>query len=233
MRRRYIQKLINNWDELKSPSVPAVIAPPTSLKDFDYTMASAIATLKDTVLFPYNPDNYTTYQIGMTESLLNISGQLDAWSSHSIDISAYQGATARIVFKYQNGSGIYGDLQMDNISVSGATYSFENVGESFQTSVSMETDYSTVVWDDLLVGTTTARWNVDTGGTPSSNTGRTDASNGSYYVYAETSSPANVLGATFWLRSPEILLTGSNITFDEARLGANIGTLDVYLDIIN
>lgn len=86
--------------------------------------------------------------------------------------------------------------------------------------------------DEYTIGNRTWRWCVDTGGTGSSSTARADAASGSYYVFAETSSPGYP-SYNFWLRSPQIVLGGSpTLSYYEARLGATIGTLNVYLDII-
>lgn len=172
---------------------------------------------------------------GLSSSLFNVSGENNAWTQQTVDISAYANCTVRLVFKYANGgSSFYGDLQLDAIDLDGNTYSFESTGESFETSASGESTYAGVSWGSLATGTTAERWNVDSGGTPSDSTGRADAADGSYYVYAETSSPANVNGYLFWLRSPEVTLGSTpTLTFYEARYGANIGQLDVYLDVVS
>ena len=177
-----------------------------------------------------------TYEVGFTPSLLTVSGENDAWTQQTVDISGYAGATVRLVFRYQNGDDFEGDIQLDQIALDGTTYSFENQTHSFETSSQDNSStYAGVSWSNLSVTENLdGYWQVDQGGTPSNNTGRTDAADGSYYVYAETSSPANVLGYNIWLRSPEITLSGSpTLTFFEARLGGNIGTLDVHLDVIS
>lgn len=178
----------------------------------------------------------SNYDIGFSPSLLTISGTNNAWTQQTVDISTYAGATVRLVFRYQNGNGFEGDIQLDQIDLDGNVYSFENQTHSFQTSsVDNSSTYAGVSWSNLTVTENLdGYWQVDQGGTPSNNTGRTDAANGSYYVYAETSSPANVLGYNFWLRSPEITLSGApTLTFFEARTGGNIGTLDVHLEVIS
>lgn len=173
---------------------------------------------------------------GLSESLDTVSGTNNAWSTRTVDLSAYAGETIRIVFYYTNGANDFtGDLQLDNITLDGNSYSFENTGHSWETTTTNTSSYTTASWSTLAVGTDAGRWNVDQGGTPSNNTGRTDADAGSYYVYAETSSPANVNGYGFWLRSPEITLSGSpgNLSYAEARNGSSIGTLNVYVDVID
>lgn len=106
--------------------------------------------------------NYTT---GLTDSLDSISGQSASWSNRNVDISEYAGATVRLVFRYISGSSYTGDIQLDNINLDGNAYSFENTGESFQTSTSNISSYGSVSWSSLSTGTTAARWNVDSGGT--------------------------------------------------------------------
>jgi hypothetical protein len=178
------------------------------------------------------------YELGLSPSLFTISGTNNAWTQQTVDISAYAGATARLVFRYQNGDGFEGDIQLDAISFDGNFYTFElsNTTEGFETSTADDSPtYAGVTWATVAnQSNVDGYWQVDTGGTPSNNTGRTDAADGNYYIYAETSAPANVLGYNFWLRSPEVTLSGSpTLTFFEARNGGNIGTLDVHLDVIS
>jgi hypothetical protein len=176
-----------------------------------------------------------TYEVGFTPSLLTISGENNAWTQQTVDISAYAGATVRLVFRYQNGNGFNGDIQLDLIDLDGTTYSFENQTHSFETSTNNNGSYDLTNWTAIAVEEDNrGAWQVDQNGTPSGSTGRTDAQDGSYYVYFEASSPANVSGYNGWLRSPEITLSGSpTLTFYEARLGADIGSLDVHLDVIS
>lgn len=174
-----------------------------------------------------------TYEVGFTPSLLTISGENNAWTQQTVDISAYAGATVRLVFRYQNGNGFNGDIQLDLIDLDGTTYSFENQTHSFETSTNNNGAYDLTNWTAIAVEEDNrGAWQVDQNGTPSGTTGRTDAQDGNYYVYFEASSPANVSGYNGWLRSPEIVLSGSpTLTFYEARLGVDIGTLDIYLEV--
>lgn len=175
-------------------------------------------------------------QEGLSDSLDSISGTSNAWSTRTVDISAYAGLFVRIVFGYTNGTQgttYQGDIQLDDIRLDGTTYSFENNGHSWQTTTSdtQIANYSTASFSTLTVGTTTNRWNVDSGGTPSGSTGRTDADAGSYYVYAETSSSA--AGRGYVLRSPSVNLSSSpTLSYAVARHGNNIGTLNVYIEVL-
>jgi hypothetical protein len=179
-----------------------------------------------------------TYELGLTTSLLTVSGTNDAWTQQTVDISAYAGATVRLAFRYTNGNGFEGDLQIDNIDLDGNSYSFENVTHSFETSDGTNyngTAYTSVTFQNVAVEQDNRGvWQVDQGGTPSNNTGRTDAADGTYYAYIESSNPADANGFTSWLRSPQVTLGGSpTLTFFEARTGGNIGSLDVYLEVIS
>lgn len=174
-----------------------------------------------------------SYAIGLSDSLDTVSGQNDAWTQRTVDISAYAGATVRLVFGYLSGSSFTGDIQLDGISIDGNTYTFETSNESFETSTSSTSTYDGVTWGAVQTGGLNGQWGRDSGGTPSTGTGRTDAADGTFYVFAETSGVGNP-SYYFWLRSPEITLGSSpTLTYYEARLGATIGTLNVYLDVIS
>ena len=231
-RRRYT----NNWDELKSASSFREETVADTPQEFSYADAQGIWNLRSTMQFPKNNSILEvppSYQLGLSNSLLTLSGELDAWSQRTIDVSAYAGATVRVVFKYRSGSSFRGDIQLDLVDIDGNSYSFENTGEGFETSLNAESSYAAVGWSSLSVGTSAVSWNVDSGGTGSGGTARTDAANGSYYVYAETSGSGSP-SKDFWLRSPQTTFGSSpTLSFYEARLGVDIGTLDVYLDVVS
>lgn len=150
----------------------------------------------------------------------------------------YRGATVRPVFFYENTSGGFrADLQLDLINLDGNGYSFESNATGWQTTTSSTgiTGYSSASWTSVATAVTTGRWNRDAAGTGSSGTGRTDAASGSYYLYAETSSPANAAGYRFLLRGPQVTLGDDpDFTWYEARYSSDstMGTLKVYLDVI-
>ena len=230
--KRYSEK----WAELRtSEAETQSVAAPTSPTDFDYTTAQGIWNLNSTMQFKKgNAPAGPTYSVGFTESLDTVSGQNASWSQRTVDVSGYAGAKVRLVFHYTNGSSTFtGDLQLDAIALDGTTYSFESSSESFETGADNESTYGSVSWSTVATATTGGRWNRDSGGTPSSGTGLSSAASGSFYVYAETSSPADVAGYDFWLRSPQVILGSSpTLTYYEARSGASIGTLNVHLDVI-
>lgn len=229
--RRGKDKIKNKFDKIKTKSAPIEFVSDDIL-DFQYVYTQGIWGITATNQFPKRA---VQIPLGLSESLLTITGTNNAWTQQTVDISAYANSTVRLVFRYQNGNGFNGDIQIDDINIDGNTYSFENQTHSFQTSTSNISVYENVVWSNVAVEQgNNGAWQVDTGGTPSNNTGRSDAADGSYYVYAETTSPANTLGYNIWLRSPEIILGSAPLllTFSEARNGANIGTLDIHLEVI-
>ena len=229
--RRGRNKIFNLFNIIKSPSAPVqtpTIADITT--DFSYVYSQGIWDLTSTNQFPKQSGGGT----GLTASLLNLSGSTADWTQRTVDISAYAGSTVRVVFHAVNGGGFSADVQLDQIDLDGNIYSFENQTHGFETSATSVDTYNTVTWNAVAVEEGNAgAWQVDTGGTPSGTTGRADAANGTYYIYTEASAPADTLGYNFWLRSPEVVL-GNNptLTFFEVRTGDNIGSLDVYLEVI-
>lgn len=168
--------------------------------------------------------------LGLTASLDSISGQAAGWRTRDVDISLYSGATVRPVFRYVSGSSFTGDIQLDNIQIGGNTYSFESGSDGFETDTNDALTYGAVAWGAVSTNTAAyGRWIRDSGGTPSSGTGEATAGSGSVYIYAETSS-TGAPSVRFWLRGPEIVLPSDpTMSYMEARLGATIGSLDVYL----
>jgi len=224
------RKLLYEFNTLKSESAlqaDGAITP----TNFDYTSSKGIWSLSSTNQFPKSANK--TVASGLTSELFAVNGQNNAWTQRTIDISRYANKTARVVFRYINkNESEVADLQLDLIVLSGTTYSFENISESFQTTTTDTKSYSSATWTAVSIATTNGRWNVDTGGTPTTNAARTDAAGGTYYVYAETTGTTTTNDYNFWLRSPAIALGASpTFTFYEARAGASTGELYVYLDI--
>jgi hypothetical protein len=225
------KRLLNDYTTLKSESAiqadGAILA-----NNFDYTSGKGIWSLRSTNQFPKATNKIVAS--GLTSEFIRIKNQNNAWTQRTIDISKYPNRTARAVFRYINtNNSEVADLQLDLIVLSGTTYSFENTGESFQTTTTDTRSYSSATWTNVSVATTNGRWNADTGGTPTTNAARTDAAGGTYYVYAETSGIGVVDDYNFWLRSPAVSLGASpTFTFYEARAGSGTGELYVYLDIV-
>jgi hypothetical protein len=181
-------------------------------------------------------------------ALLTITGttSINSWVQHTADISAYASATVRIIFWYAQGSSFTGDIQIDDIELDGNFYSFEGSNHDFlknNTSLpngygtgNLASNYPIINKGILTTGTTGGQWNIDTGGTPSGNTGSTidhtlGTTSGSY-VYAETSGPTN--NRPFLLETPDVELSASpgNLTFWTSRFGATMGTLSVYMYVV-
>jgi len=204
------------------------------------TTTSSIITLKSYYMPTYDAAKLLIRSKrtdgGLSSSLFNVSGNNVVWTQRTVDVSDYVGQTIRLVFQHQvasSGTVYRADLQLDEISVNGSTYTFESTSDltGWQTSTSGSySNFSDVVWSNLSTGTTGERWNRDSGGTASGSTALNTGGDGtSFYLYTETSSPTRN-SDRFWLRSPEITLTSSNVSFYEARYGATIGDFDFYIE---
>tara|TARA_R110002074_G_scaffold101121_1_gene218310 strand:+ start:2486 stop:3070 length:585 start_codon:yes stop_codon:yes gene_type:complete len=176
-----------------------------------------------------------SYVVGLTPSLISIPAQnLAAWTLRSSDISAYIGATARVVVQYTSGSSFRGDIQLDDFNIGGNVFD-PNVGlYSFQRNSvqGVVSNYSSVTWNALLTGSNGAGlFFRDSSGTPSGSTGNTTGNTGSWYYYAETSGSGR--NSIFWLRSGVVTLTQNTFSLYTAQNGTNCGAIEVYLDIIS
>ena len=185
--------------------------------------------------------NDVTIPTGLSSALQTITGDDPNWTQRTVSLSAYASRSIRLVWSWDVGSTAptFGyDAGLDSISIDGNSYTFEVTDHNFQTTTSNTSSYTSASWTALTDGTVAGRWNSDSGGTPSSNTGPTSgATSSSWYVYTETSSPANVSGYRFWLRSPSITLSGSPgncIYYTHLNTPANgQGTLRFYVDVIS
>lgn len=212
-------------------------AEPHALSEF-YSAATGIPAsgeIKISDFYGASAGTTTVTQLGTLSPTSSSS-----WRTQNFSISNHQGETGRFVFRYQNGaSGTHyiGDFQLDYIAetISGGTPNvignFESGVDSFETSTISNATYTNVTsWISVATSTSSQRWNRDSGGTPSSNTGLTTAYNGSFYVYAETSQSGSSNSRYYWLRSPEITLNANanNLFFAYGALGTNLGTLTAY-----
>ena len=182
-----------------------------------------------------------SYTLGLSDPLLTFGGQNSVWNQQTIDISSYGGATVRFVMYYQTTNSFTADLQLDDVNIDGTLYTFESGEEGWETTTTDQevngviTPYTSASFSSVVTISSGTRWNRDNGGTPSSSTGLTTdhtlGTTAGYYLYVETSvtHPAG-----YWLRSPEVTLSGSpTLSFWEARAGAAMGTATVYLDVIS
>ena len=176
---------------------------------------------------------------GMTSSFLQTSGDNSNWVQKTADISAYGGAVVRPVYHYDMIASVFtADLQLDIIVIGGNTYDFESNATGWQTTTTDTAigSYDSASFVDVATATTAGRVNRDEGGTPSTGTGRINDPSGSggFYLYFETTSPANNAGYDFLLRGPEITLPDNPTwTWYEARAGTSMGNLDAYLYLSN
>jgi len=188
-----------------------------------------------------------SYTLGLTSSLYSYSGnQGTLWfSTGNIDVSLYVGSTSRIVCFYTSGTSFTGDAQIGWARLGGTTWTFESGPESWETTTANSTTltYSTASFSNIATsGTIANRWNRDAFGTSSSNTAITgtsaivggspaSASPGSYYLYAETSSPG-YSNKDFICRSPAVSVSSNTLELILAGYGGTIGSFDVYLDVV-
>ena len=150
-------------------------------------------------------------------------------------LDPYDGVTIRPVFHYDMISSVFtADLQLDDISFAGELYTSSTSSPWDTTIVDTPiSNYSSASWFPVNTGTIAGRVNRDSGGTPSTGTGRTDAVSDSYYLYFETTAPANSINYDFLLRGEEHELSSApTFSFYEARNGTNLGNLNVYVDVV-
>ncbi len=112
--------------------------------------------------------------------------QGNAWNSVSIDMAAFVGASVQLRFDRVTGGTWQADIALDNVSMTaggggptgctGGITSFP-YSEGFENTIGAWTQNS---GDDL-------NWTVDASGTPSSNTGPSSATEGTYYIFVEAS----------------------------------------------
>ena len=181
------------------------------------------------------------YTLGLSDSLLTFGGENAVWNEQTIDISSYGGATVRFVMYYQTTTSFRADLQLDDINIDGTLYTFESGVDGWETTTADQesggviTPYTSASFSTVATSSFGTKWNRDAGGTPSGSTGLTTdhtlGTTSGYYLYVETS-VTHPCG--YWLRSPEVTLSGSpTLSFWEARYGAQMGTAEVYLDVIS
>lgn len=196
---------------------------------------------------PHALSEWYSYGLGLSDCLFTRTGQYttNSYELCQVDLTAYRGDTIRLVWHYVSGSSYTGDIQIDTIKVTeGAgqadgfpnlTYDFDSSTESFQTSTTDTASYGSVSFSNLTTGTSTLRWNRDSGGTGSGGTGLTFADSGSFYVYAETSG-SGYSNKNFWLRSPQIVVEDSErakVEWKMARYGSTIGTLCFHVEVVS
>lgn len=147
----------------------------------------------------------------ITPSLYTASGNNgDVWVERTCT-TATVNEDYRIVWHYVSGTSFTGDYAIEDISINGVlvdevtadlplylTIAADPDGQNTSNSITAFNDSS------IITNTTSSvegRWNINTGGTPSSGTGPSAGLGGSgYYMYTETSSPNNP-NINMWLFS--------------------------------
>lgn len=175
---------------------------------FEYTNGKGMWDLSATTMFPKPESKIVTS--GLTEPLFIKGRDWDsaeqAYIQYNIDIARYANKSARVVFRFDNNTYVNSDYQIDLVNVSGTSYDFEGTGHSWQTTTVNTIDYNTATWTNLALSTANARWNFDTGGTPTAGAANTSAASGTYYAYAESTGMITYGSYFAWLRSPVISL---------------------------
>lgn len=154
------------------------------------------------------------------------SNQGNAWLDGSVSLAAYSGVI-RLRFVGVTGSTWQGDMAIDQLNLQGAT----GGGSCTATATvpyyagfeSGFDNWTQVSGDDF-------NWSRNSGGTPSSNTGPTSASAGSYYLYCEVSSP-NYPSKSAAITTPCISIPngGATLTFDYHMYGGSVGTMNMWV----
>ena len=145
----------------------------------------------------------------------------NAWLGANIDLSAYVGGSVQLRFNRITGSTWQADIAIDNTNLSaggGSTGCSGGVSlpyaESFESSIGAWTQSTA---DDI-------NWTRDSGGTPSSNTGPSSGSSGSWYMFVEASgNGTGYPNKQAILNSPCVDLAsgGATFNFDYHMYGSN------------
>lgn len=191
--------------------------------NFDYHMyGAAMGTLSLQV----STDNGATWSTQWTLS----GDQGTAWGNATVDLSAYSG-TIQLRFNGVTGSNYTGDMSVDNVKVRAATSSTCTAISSFPYNESFESGTGSWVQET----TDDIDWTRRSGTTPSSGTGPSGATDGTYYMYVEASSPnypskvANLRSSCFDISS----LSTPTFDFSYHMLGSAMGTLRVQVSSDN
>lgn len=162
----------------------------------------------------------SAYTVGLTESLLTTSGTTSGWVQKIIDISAYDGALARAVFRYTTDTSSIG-IALDTIVLGDTTFNFDTNDDRFEAAKSVSTAYTDISWGSMNPITTFDR---EIGA----------AQSGSFYIRAQQprSERGTIATRVCWVRSPVVTLgESSSLTFYENRTNT-YNNLDVYLEIV-
>lgn len=183
-----------------SPSVTINDTSTPSAHDvwFDYNMyGGSIGTLK--VYIQYDGDSTLTGPLTFNANGSNVTQLSGAQTSTAVWYTAKITNLAgygKIYWQYVSGTYFTGDAAIDDIRVMDAgtsTQRSEVSTSSLETTTNNTTSPQTpssTTYYSISTSSTAARWNIDSSGTPSGNTGPSNDSSGdsnSTYVYAEVS----------------------------------------------
>lgn len=156
----------------------------------------------------------------------------NAWLSEAISLNAYA-SSSEVKFRFNGTTGTtwQGDMAVDAVSVYGETVSGPTCSATV-TSFPYSQSYENTLGNWTQNSDDDFDWSLNSGGTPSSNTGPSAANDGTYYIYMESSAPNNTMNNAK-ITSPCFDLTAvSNpaINFDYHLYGAaNMGQLSLQV----
>lgn len=182
---------------------------------FSYHMyGSAMGTLSLDV----STDNGSTWNSAWSES----GNKGNSWLTASVNLNSYAGSTIKLRFNGVTSTSYTSDMSVDNLSFTtttgGGGGSCTGGITSFPYTEGFEAGFGS--WsqgsgDDF-------NWSRTSGSTPSSNTGPSSASSGTWYAYMEASSP-NYPSKSTYLNSPCFNLSSASaatFTFQYHMYGA-------------
>ncbi len=164
------------------------------------------------------------------------------WSNAIINLSAYTGQTIKLRFHGSIGGGYRSDMSVDNATLydntvlSGTCTSTVN---TFPYNEGFEGTGTGGIGAWIQEATDNGEWTVQTGGTPSVNTGPSGAVEGSYYAFTEATNGGTNPGSpynTAFLNSPCFNLTGltnPELSFSYHMYGSKMGTLKIQVSTNN
>lgn len=164
--------------------------------------------------------------------------QGNSWITKTYDASQFITNSCQVIIHYTSGTSFTGDAQIAEVNLGSTTWDFETSGDGWvTTTVNSNTltkdNYTTNGSTATIVnGTIANRWNRDANGTGSSNTGvsTTTGQNGSWYIYAETSSNG-YSNKDFICASPTITVDNSTFNIIFGFYGGTIGQTDIYIRV--
>ena len=200
------------------------------------------------LIFPHNKlimkkaGSVAPQPLGLSASLATHTGINNSWVQRTFDLSIYAGHTIRLVWSWEidtNWESVYrSDVQLDTIAFDSNSYGFESGVDGFTTMrAGGGRAYDSRSWVAVKSRDNGDYWCRTSGETTTLYTGALGAQSGSYFIYAETSSPVRY-GDVMWVRSPQIVCSGNpgNCTFYEGRDldgpdGNNDSFMDFYIDV--